>query len=89
MVNTNPGAENGYDERVDIDDCTNFVSYQIDKKIKRTQTSDISRWDECISTMEKDISVKHAKYSNTLFREIIWLIYITPLVLCIVLFFLF
>ena len=45
--------------------------YQIDKKIKRTQTSDISRWDECISTMEKDINVKHAKYSNTLFREII------------------
>lgn len=27
--------------------------------------------DECISTMEKDINVKHAKYSNTLFREII------------------
>ena len=70
-LNTDPDAENGYDIRVDIDDCTDFVSYQIDKKNKKTQTSDISRWDECVSTIEKDVNEKHAKYSNTLFKGII------------------
>ena len=70
-LNTDPGAENGYDVRVYIDDCTNFVSYQIDEKIKKIQTSDISRWEECTSTMKKDVNEKHAKYSNTLFKDMV------------------